>query len=149
MRLNLGCGSQALPGWVNSDMAAIPGVDVVHDLDVIPWPWEDGSATEVRAFDVFEHVNDPLGFMAEAHRVLGERGVLRIHTSYWRSESSYTDPTHKRFCTERTWDYWIPGTDYHSRYGAAYGGHAHPFALVSMNLDNGTELDVVLRRVEP
>lgn len=147
MRLNLGCGSQPLAGWVNVDAADIPGVDVVHDLDVIPWPFDDASMSEVRAFDVFEHVGNPLGFMAECHRVLQPGGALYIHTSYWRAENGFTDPTHRRFCTERTFDYWIPGTDYHRRYGAAYGGHAHPFALLSCQVEDGSELAFTLRKI--
>ncbi|MBI4571568.1 MAG: hypothetical protein HY723_06420, partial [Chloroflexi bacterium] len=31
-RLNVGCGDDLLPDYVNLDMAALPGVDVVHDL---------------------------------------------------------------------------------------------------------------------
>jgi hypothetical protein len=146
VRLNLACGSQPVAGWVNTDFVAQPGVDVAWDLDEIPWPWGDGSAGEIRAFDIFEHVSDPLGFMAECHRVLADAGTLFIHTSYWRSENSFTDPTHKRFCTERTFDYWIPGTAYHARYGAAYGGHAHPFELVSRRLD-GQELAFTFRKL--
>ena len=50
MRLNLGCGRDVLPGWVNvnaSDQLG-PGVEV-WDLDEHPWPFEDGSASEIRA----------------------------------------------------------------------------------------------------
>lgn len=120
MKVNLGCGTQPLEGWVNVDIASIPGVDVVHDLDVFPWPLPDGAAGEVRAFDVFEHVNDPLGFMAECWRVMAVGAELLIHTAHWQTENSYTDPTHKRFCTERTFDYWCAGTDYYARYGPMY-----------------------------
>lgn len=43
---------------VNLDRVALPGIDVVHDLDVGPWPFEDGAASSIEAKDVFEHVND-------------------------------------------------------------------------------------------
>jgi SAM-dependent methyltransferase len=147
VKLNLGCGQDILPGYVNLDAVALPGVDVVHDLDVFPWPFGDQEFDLVQAFDVFEHVNDPVGFMLECYRVLAPGGGLVMHTSYWKTENSYTDPTHKRFCTERTFDYWCPGTDYYKRYGLAYArGGTCAFEKVHIAPD-GQELSVVLRRI--
>ncbi len=93
MRLNLGAGSLLLPDFVNADIEPLPGIDVVHDLDIAPWPWPEASVSEIAASDIFEHVNDPLTFMAECGRVLEDQGVLRIRTAYWRSENAFTDPT--------------------------------------------------------
>jgi SAM-dependent methyltransferase len=147
VRLNLGCGSQPEPGWVNLDAADIPGVDVVHDLDVFPWPFKDGEAAEIKAFDVYEHVDKPLEFMGECHRVLQPGGLLYIHTSYWKNEDSYRDPTHKRFLTEGSFDYWIPGTYLNQRYGAAYARGRH-FAKDRIWLDTPHgDLNVSLRRI--
>lgn len=145
--LNLGCGRDVLSGYVNLDAVALRGVDVVHDLDVHPWPFKDQEFDRVRAFDVFEHVDDPVGFMLECYRVLVPGGELLIHTSYWKTENSFTDPTHKRFCTERTFDYWCVGTDYYDRYGPAYArGGVCTFEKVLIGLD-GQELAVILRRL--
>jgi SAM-dependent methyltransferase len=146
LKLNLGCGSQPLTGYTNLDLVSQPGVDIAHNLDDTPWPFDDSTADEIRAFDVFEHVDKPLEFVAECWRILAPGGQLYIHTSYWRSQNSYTDPTHKRFCTEMTFDYWIKGTDYFSRYGAAYGGHAHPFSLIDRHLE-GSELVFILGKL--
>ena len=145
MKLNLGCGAMPMTGWVNVDMVGIEGVDVVHDLDSFPWPFEDESADAIRAYDVFEHVNDPLGFVAECWRVLAVGHHLIIHTSNWRTENSFTDPTHKRFCTPRTFDYWIRGTDYHARYGPVYS-RGCDFELVDFRED-GQELAFLLRKL--
>jgi SAM-dependent methyltransferase len=120
MRINVGCGLEILPGWVNADIAPLRGVDVVCDLDDI-WPWDDNAADEVFAKHVFEHVSDPVLFMAEAWRVLKPGGILTIFTPYYRHMYAFTDPTHKRFCTEMTWDYWTPGTNLHEYYGTGFG----------------------------
>jgi SAM-dependent methyltransferase len=147
VRLNLGCGSQPEPGWVNLDAADIPGVDVVHDLDVFPWPFKDGEAEEIKAFDVYEHVSSPLEFVAECHRILQPGGVLYIHTAYWKNEDSYRDPTHKRFLTEGSFDYWIPGTYLNQRYGAAYARGRH-FMLERQWLDTPHgDLNFRLRKI--
>lgn len=144
MQLNLGCGSKPLEGFVNVDIAPIDGVDVVMDLDTFPWPWEDQSVSFIKAMDIFEHVSEPVMFMRESWRVLKPGGILDLHVSYWKSENAYTDPTHKRFCTEATFDYWVPGTMLHDNYGPAYAGLAE-FDKERVALD-GQELHVVLRR---
>ena len=122
--LHVGCGIWHFDNAVNVDAADLPGVDVVHDLDHIPWPFNNDSFGEVWGHQVFEHVADPLGFMRESHRVLRPGGTLFLTVPHWQSENSYTDPTHRRHCTERTWDYWCHGTELHNQFGAAYAAGA-------------------------
>jgi len=118
--LNLGCGQKPRPDAVNVDRVAMPGVDVVHDLDSHPWPWHPETATEVHALHIFEHVADPIGFMEQAHRVLIPGGLLHIEVPHWQSRNAYTDPTHRRFCTEETFRYWVPGNWLWTIGGPAY-----------------------------
>ena len=136
MRLNLGCGSRPLPKYVNVDVVPLEHVDVVHDLDVTPWPWQDGEATKIVARDIFEHVDNPIAFMTECHRILHPGGTLRLQTGYYQWVDAFTDPTHKRFPTWQTFDYWIPGTVYHKEHNAAYGGIS--FRLNEMRPDDGS-----------
>lgn len=149
MKINLGAGQDKLPGFVNTDrsLALFKNgyTDVVVDCDKDPWPLSSDSAELIRAFDVFEHVEDPILFMRECHRILKDGGILDIHTSHWKTENSYTDPTHKRFCTERTFDYWIAGTEYNLRYGVAYAEGRH-FSKQMIERD-GQELHVVLKKI--
>ena len=146
LKLNLGAGGLPLDGYVNCDIVQLPGIDVVHDLDTAPWPWEDASVTEIMASDIFEHIAEPLVFMTECGRVLADEGLLEIRTTYWKARNAYTDPTHKRFCTENTFDYWVPGTEIGDRYGAAYGQAGAAFEKLHVSLD-GQELVVLLKRI--
>lgn len=120
IKLNLGCGPHIADGYVNVDIVPLPGVDLVADLDQ-PWPWPDGSVAEILASHLFEHVDKPLLFMAEAWRVLADDGILDIRVPYYRHIFAFTDPTHKRFCTELTFDYWVPGQGLHEGYGPGFG----------------------------
>lgn len=146
MRLNLGCGSVTREGWVNVDAVKLAGVDVVHDLDVAPWPWEDGSVTRIEAKDIFEHVDRPVLFMTECHRVLRPGGVLHVRTPHYSCVDAFTDPTHKRQCTEQTFDFWIPGTVHYRVNNAGYGGVA--FDRVDLHIDRQYgAIDVTLRKI--
>lgn len=144
IKLNLGCGSLTLSGFVNVDLAPGPGVDQVHDLDQ-PWPWPDQSVEMIEAKDVFEHVEDAILFMTESWRVLTMRGTLRIRTPHWRNRDAFTDPTHKRFPTEHTFDFWIPGTTLFDLHNRAYGGVS--FERMSGRMDGGS-MEFILAKAE-
>lgn len=135
IKLNIGCGSDHQADFVNLDISPDVGADIVHDLDVAPWPLHDGTVAIIVAQDVFEHVDDPLLFMRESHRILGTDGLLLIKSPHWQHRDAYTDPTHRRFCTEHTWDYWIAGTALHALHNAAYGGFA--FERITQDIRQG------------
>jgi len=67
--LNLGCGVKRREDAVNLDISREVGADVVHDLNVVPWPFPDGAFDNVYAFDVLEHVDDVVKTLEELHRV--------------------------------------------------------------------------------
>ena len=58
MKLELGCGTAATPGYVHHDRRRHAAhVDICHDLDLVPWPWADASCERILALDVFEHLH--------------------------------------------------------------------------------------------
>lgn len=93
-RLNLGCGTDIRPGYVNLDAANLPGVDVVHDLSELPLPFEDESFTEVNCKDILEHL-DYVPLLREIHRVLRASGRLVVEAPHFTSPAVYIDPTHR------------------------------------------------------
>lgn len=146
LKLNLGCGRKPFPGFVNVDRVAMTGVDRVADLDSGPWPFPNRCASRIEAHHVFEHVDNPILFMTECHRILTRGGYLHITTPYYRHPDSFTDPTHRRHCTEHTFDYWIPGNPYHRESNEAYGGISFERAQMQIT---GAVLDVLLRKAGP
>jgi SAM-dependent methyltransferase len=93
-RLNLGSGTDVRPGWTNLDVAPLPGVDVVHDLSLLPLPFEDASFDEVLCKDILEHV-DYVAVLRELHRILRPGGRLRVHSPHFTSPAVWIDPTHR------------------------------------------------------
>ncbi len=79
MRLNLGCGTDIKPGYVNVDARKIPGVDVVTDL-AAKWPWDDGSVDEILMLDFLEHFpyRSTEGILQQAWKVLKPGGALVV-----------------------------------------------------------------------
>ena len=96
--INLGCGRNKLAGAVGVDFLEFPGIDVVADLNQ-RLPFDDESFDVVHSNQVFEHVHNLLGLMAECHRLLRPGGLLVAHVPYFRSSWSAVDPTHiRQFC---------------------------------------------------
>jgi len=109
-RLNVGCGHDIRPGWVNLDAAPLPGVDVVHDLAVLPWPFPSGSFDQILMINVLEHLRDTVSIMEELHRVSAPGAKVIIRVPYWNSPDAISDPTHKAVFNERTFDFFDPTT---------------------------------------
>lgn len=118
-RLNVGCGHDIREGWVNLDVAALPGVDVVHDLSSLPWPFPAGHFAEIIMINVLEHLEDTIGVMQELHRISAPGARVTIRVPYWNSPDANSDPTHKAIFNERTFDFFDPTTR-HGRERAYY-----------------------------
>ena len=108
--LDLGCGPDKLPGAIGMDMNPASKADVIHDLDVRPWPFEDSTFDHIRAENVLEHVVDFIGAMEEIHRVARPDATVQIRMPFMSSVNFATDPTHRRAGTARTFEYFDPST---------------------------------------
>ena len=107
--LNLGSGPRPIPGALNVDVSAEVGADVVHDLDVRPWPLPSDHFERVVAADVLEHVRDLAPVLEELHRVCAPGARVELSTPHFSSRNAYTDPTHRRAFGFHTLDYFIEG----------------------------------------
>jgi predicted SAM-dependent methyltransferase len=95
LRLNLGCGSLALPGWINVDLLGLP-VDLAWNLSR-PLPFPNNSVSAIFHEHVLEHLPASAGyeFLRECHRIMKPGAVMRAAipdaAKYIRS---YCDPQH-------------------------------------------------------
>ena len=117
MRLILGCGIKPEEGAVNLDIRELPGVQVVHDLNVFPYPFKDGEFDFVKAEDVIEHIPDAIQMVKECWRILKPGGVLWIRTNYAIYHESFIDPSHCHFFMPESFDYFDPDTYLGKYYG--------------------------------
>lgn len=105
LKLHLGCGKSILPGHTGIDISPQTGVSVVCDLALIPWPFKDSSVEECKLFNLLEHLPDTVQVMEELWRVTRPGGIVHIQVPYYNSAGAFQDPTHLRFFTERTFEY--------------------------------------------
>jgi len=80
MKLNLGCGDEIREGFLNVDIRKHGGVDVVCDVRGLPF--RDGSADEILASDIIEHIpwREVRAVLGEWRRVLKGGGRLEMRT---------------------------------------------------------------------
>lgn len=87
-------------------------VDVAHDLNELPWPWEDNSFDKIAAIAVLEHLDiDLVASLNECHRLLRPGGHLVIKLPLWDADRSHDDPTHRWYFTLRALEQFCPGTE--------------------------------------
>jgi len=100
VKLNLGCGNDIRKGWINLDIIKKPGIDIVHDLNVYPYPFSDNYADYILMKHVLEHLDDVVKTIEEIHRILKPNGKVEIIVPYYKHKNAFTDVTHKHFFTE-------------------------------------------------
>lgn len=110
--LLIGCGNSRVrkispdgkdwDGLVTIDHDPNCGADIVHDLEVLPWPVASDSFDEVHAYEALEHLGaqgDFKSFFAhfgEIYRVLKPGGLLIATVPAWDSVWAWSDPSHRR-----------------------------------------------------
>ena len=104
-KLDVGCGSRKLPGFLGIDNMVSPQVDVVHDLNVYPWPFAHDSFNQVVCRHSLSHLDDIVAAMEELHRITAPGGFVEIVAPHFSSDNYFTDVTHRRAFGYRSMDY--------------------------------------------
>jgi SAM-dependent methyltransferase len=111
--LLIGCGNsrekqlrlEGGVGWselVTLDVDPACKPDVVHDLDVLPYPFADDTFDEIHAYEVLEHTGRQgdwrffFAQWAEFHRILKPAGYVMGSVPHPTSVWAWGDPSHTR-----------------------------------------------------
>ena len=105
-KLNIGCGTDVSADWVNLDIAALPGVDVVHNIENLPLPFTDNQFGEILCQDILEHV-DYIPVLKDLLRILKPGGQVRIRVPHFTSKHNFIDPTHRRMFSVETFGFFV------------------------------------------
>jgi SAM-dependent methyltransferase len=124
--IDLGCGARKTKDAFGVDAAALPGVDLVHDLRDLPYPLPGDCADQVVLHHVLEHFADPLPVLEEAWRIARPGGRVQIRTPHYSGVYAWKDPTHRRAFTSESFHYF-------GENGYSYYTHAR-FHVVGVRL---------------
>ncbi len=109
--LDVGCGCNAVPGAIGIDYNPRTGADVIHDLNLYPYPFESDSFDEVVCRNVMEHLLDVRMALEEIHRISAPSALVKITVPFFRSRWAFMDPDHRHFFSAQSFDYFVRGTE--------------------------------------
>lgn len=154
IRLDIGCGANKQPGFVGMDVLALPGVDIVHDINIHPWPLPDECALVAMCSHLVEHIPPVaigangtwfpfIAFMDEVWRVLKPEGQFAIVCPHGWSAGYLQDPTHCNAINENTWAYFCP----EQADGMLYSFYKpKPWRIENLFWNQAANIEVVLRK---
>lgn len=114
--LQIGAGREEKIGLtidINEDLQP----DILHDLNVLPWPLKGRKFDVVRLFSIIEHLDYPLKALEYIHEILDPGGLVIILTPHFSDAASFVDPTHKWHLSVQSFDYLVPGSKLFKDYG--------------------------------
>lgn len=163
VRLNIGCGPNVAPGWLNMDL--VPAAGAVRGDLRARLPLEDASVDCIAAIHVLQDLPYPdiAPALAELRRVLKPGGVLRVAVpdldravrayvagdrAYWYVPDAHATSVGAKLVTQMvwygsvrtpfTWDFlreWLLAARYRDVARSAFGVTQSPFAEIAQ-LDN-------------
>jgi hypothetical protein len=101
-KLDLGGRFSSPDGYTSVDLK---DADVCMDLNET-WAIPDSSVGVIRAFDIIEHLKNPIHTMSEIHRVLVPGGYCFIHVPSTDGRGAWQDPTHVSYWNQNSFFYY-------------------------------------------
>ena len=145
MLLDVGCRDRKEHNFVGVDWRGREGVDVVHDLEQFPYPFEDERCLTIKCAHVIEHIRPWLvfEFMNELWRLLKPGGQLAISAPYAGSPGWFQDPSHCTSVTEKTWQYFDPSSPSYEQY------EPKPWRVEHSAYKPGGNIEAILKKLIP
>jgi len=102
--LDIGCGERKQSGTIGVDRRLVSGVNVGCDFER-GLPFREGSIEGAYLIHSIEHMQHLIAFMEDLYRVCAPGARVFIKTPYYTSRKAFVDPTHVRFMTEESFEY--------------------------------------------
>lgn len=103
MKLNLGCGNDLKEGYVNLDIVDYGG-NKIHDMNVVPYPFDDDTFDEIFCSHILEHVENFNRVITELHRIAKPDAAIIVYAPFFLNTKYFGDPDHKIPFSIRTFD---------------------------------------------
>lgn len=106
MKLNLGCGNDVLPDFVNIDENSDNPKVLKRDIEKYLPTIESNSVDFIKAHHVLEHVADLDTLMRHLHRICVNGAEIDIVVPLANTLWAVANPDHKRLFNHRTFQYY-------------------------------------------
>lgn len=124
MKLNIGCGRDYRPGWINIDLSQEVKTDMTADVRFGLPDVKSDSVDEIYISGVLEQIGPNEQFlmaMNECNRVLKRGGLMTVIVPNARHAIAHRDPMDVRKFTRETFAYFDGSTQEYRDYGSVYG----------------------------
>ena len=99
-KLNLGSGDKRIAGFLNLDKFDTFKPDILHDLEIFPYPFKDNEIDEIKLIHVLEHIGQSpdvfIKIIKELYRICCDQANIHISVPHPRHDDFLADPTHVR-----------------------------------------------------
>jgi SAM-dependent methyltransferase len=113
MKLNLGCGNDYKKRYINCDITDRVKVDKIVNLEEPLKMFKDNSINKIICFHTLEHIKNFVELMKELNRICKNNCIIHIKVPFYSAWGQFNDPTHVRFFTPFTFDYFKKGNYSH------------------------------------
>lgn len=120
-KLNLGCGRDYRPGWINLDFNRSVKADVYADLNK-KLPFKDNEIDYILLDNVLEHVTREkyFKFIEELHRICKNGAIIDIFVPHYSGMYALKHPTHYIYFGVGSFDTFKPQQGFNGeRYSSA------------------------------
>ena len=111
--LDVGCGrlktTQNGYRTIGIDISAKTHADVLCDFEQKGLPFKSNTFSRIVCYAVLEHIYQFIPLMEEMHRVALPHAIIEIRVPHFSGADAYHDPTHVRFFSSRSFNYFITG----------------------------------------
>ena len=142
-KLDIGCGDGKQSGFIGMDRRKLPTVDVVHDVEDIPYPFPDDCCIGVLMSHLWEHIQPKyrVDVMNEVWRIMKVGGQIWIASPYATSFGAAQDPTHYTCPNEATFTYFDPSKGLYGIY------KPKPWKLIRNNWLPIGNMEIILEKI--
>ncbi len=131
MKLNLGCGEDYKEGWLNCDISKQVNPDMIVNLEK-KLPFKTNSVFRIIISHTLEHINNFVPLMHELHRICKKDAKIEILVPFYSSWGQFNDPTHVRFFSPFTFEYFKK-----NKYSHEVGANKDMFDVTKVGLNFG------------
>ena len=147
MKLDFGCGQTKKPGYIGLDSFSTPDVDVVHNFNVFPYPFQNDTFDEIVCNSSLEHVDDFMKTVVELHRIAKPGALIKVACPHYSGPDAYRDPTHKTFFSYFTFDVFDQGSSYLSPYCGMLKAKKRMFGVPEFTGIGPTVIKMIFNRI--